>query len=129
MPTCVKIKRKHRKICIGELEDRIQIYDRSISPGTQDSPRFGENFVQDSEVWAMLETKQGYSIFDSTGTERKIDHIFGINYDASITSEKWVRFESENYDILKVEDLDRRHEFLLLYCNLKGDSSRAANLL
>lgn len=128
MPTCIKIKRKKKQPCIGDMDTQMTIYDRNITPGTALSPDFDEVFSGAATAWALVDTVNGLSVFDSTNTEVKVSHSFVINYDVDITAENWVRLNDKNYDIITTENLQERGEFLVLYCNERGSYTKKVNL-
>lgn len=127
MPKCVKIRRKHRQVCIGDLDTIIALQDRALTP-SESSVDASEVFSNSNpDVWAMMETKLGETIFDGTGTERDVTHRFYIRFLDDITAETWISFNSKRIDILDVENLDERSEFLLLRCTNRGLDTNRAN--
>ena len=121
MSICVKIRGKRRTICIGDLDKEIYLADRAITPPVFGSNDFTETFTANTDpTWAMLETVNGKTWFDGVETEEKITHKFYIVYDENITAEWWILFENKYIDILNVEDLEERHEWMLLTCTERG---------
>jgi SPP1 family predicted phage head-tail adaptor len=88
---------------------------------------FGENFDSGKTVWAALKTTQGREMFYTTNMDEAVSHIFYVRWYDTLTSDLWVRFNGENYDIVQVENLDERDQFAALYCNVRGDSTDAVN--
>lgn len=126
MPKCVKIQKPLRKVCSGDMRDKITIQVRAIKPPV-DGVDFSEVFNQDKTLWSMLETKSGVEIFDGTNLKGVATHYFYIRYICNFTAEKWLKFKEEYYDILDVQNLDGRNEFLLLRCALRGTTTNPAN--
>lgn len=127
MPRCVKLKRKKRQVCIGDLNITITLQNRAITPplsGVDATETFTDS---NPDIWAKLETGRGQTIFDGTNTEVDITHIFTIRFISGITAETWISFESQRFDILDVEDLEERHEFMILRCTNKGTDSNLVN--
>lgn len=128
MPQCVKIRKKKRQACVGDMRDRIIIQDRDIVPPVGDSVDLTELFSGDQPVWAGINTVSGETIFDGTGTERDVTHRLITRYIEGVTSENWILTEGdERLDILDVENLDERSEYMLLRCTNRGTSSNAAS--
>lgn len=127
MSVCVKIKGKKRRLCVGDLDRQITLSDRAITTTNVANPEFGEDFSSPNEVWAMLETKDGVKVFDGANIERRATHLFYIRYIADMTQEKFVFFEGNIYDILNTQDLEERHEWILLKCALTGDENKASS--
>ena len=124
MPICQKIKRKHRKVAIGDLSELITLQNRNIVEPLFGEPDFDEEFSGDLEVWAAVTTVNGKTFFDNVGTEgglqSDISHELFIKYESTVTAETWVILGLNRLDILKVEDLDGRNEFMRLTCIDRG---------
>lgn len=127
MPKCISIKKPDRKICAGDLRDKIVIQVRTITPPATSGVDFTEAFSSDATVWSMVETKMGVEIFNGTSLKGVATHYFYIRYRADLTAESWLKFNSKYYDILDVQNLDERNEFLLLRCSLRGTTANLAN--
>lgn len=120
MPDCTFIKRKHRKICIGDLDNLIKLQSRDIVAPVFDDVDFDEDFQDNSEVWAKIETHTGKTIFNGINTDFNITHDITIRFDSSVTTETWIEFDSRKFDIMMTEDLEERKEWLLLSCTVRG---------
>lgn len=126
MPVCKKIRGQRRKVCIGDLDRLIDIKDRNIQePGNiDDSNRyyFTEAFTEgvNPQAWAMRISVDGKTIFDGQNIEQVVTDEFYIRYDANITAEFWIEDDGDRFDILNVENLDGRKEFMKLVCTDRG---------
>lgn len=127
MPICKKIRRINRKVCIGDMTEQIELNTRSITPPTFGGVDFDEDFVIASTVFAMLKTKIGASVFDQSNTERTVTHFFYIRFDSTVTAETWITFKGNLYDIIDVENLDGRSEFMLLRSVIRGPNTVETN--
>jgi len=127
MSICIKIDGKKRNICIGDLDKRINLFSRSIKAPTNSSVDFDEEFVKEYEKWAMIHTTRGAELFDGVSLTNAFTHKIYIRYEEGITQEDWIEFNNDKYDIVDVEDLEERHEFLLLKCKIRGDKDTLAN--
>ena len=134
MSTCVKIKGKKRNLCAGDLDKIITINNRKIAPPTTDDDTdYSEDFTQvnfDDTLAMVLTTKKGTLFFgNDTNVDRTIDIEFYIYFLSGIVDVAgiWIEFEGSNYDLLAVEDLDKRHEVLRLICSERGPSDKAVN--
>jgi len=135
MATCVKIKGKRRKVCIGDLDRLVRLENRAITPpenGIDYTETFTKKQISGSpippgDVWAMIESVSGETVFDSTNIERDVTHRIYIRFDEGVTAQTWILFEGTRFNILDVEDLDLRHEFLLLRCTVRGTSAKSNN--
>lgn len=120
MPSCQFIKRKHRKICIGDLDTLIKLQSRDIVSPVFGDVDFDEDFQDTSEVWALIKTQTGKTVFDGVDTDFNITHGMTIRFDPSVTTETWVELDSRKFDIMMLENLEERNEFLLLFCTVRG---------
>ena len=127
MPKCQKIQRKKRQICIGDMNEQILLQDRGIGEPFFGSVDFSEDFTNNDKVWAAINTVSGKTFFDGVGEEILITHEFLIRYDASVSAETWISWNSRRFDILTTEDYDERKEFMKLICTDRGLSSNDAS--
>lgn len=127
MPKCVQIQKPLQKVCSGDMRDKIIIQVRAITaPGN--GVDFTETLNQDKTVWSAIKTVKGVEIFDNTNMSLGFaTHYFYIRYIKNINKDKYLTFENNYYTIIDVQDLDERHEFLLLRCNLRGSVSNTVN--
>jgi len=127
MPRCVRLKRKHRKVCVGDLNNTITLQNRDIT-----APQSGfdatESFTTNTlDAWAKIETSRGETVFDGVDTEVDVTHVFTIRWLSGITAETWILFDGERFDILDTQDLEERNEWLIMKCTNKGTTANAAN--
>jgi len=129
MPVCKTIRRRHRKICIGDLDNLVKLQNRSLtapSSGVDATEEFTD-FQANPNVYALMETVNGKEFFDGIGTVINITHNIYIGFITGVTAETWIEFDGRRFDILDVEDLDERKEFLRLICNDRGDKLKVAS--
>lgn len=125
MPKCVKIRGQRREVCIGDLDKLVTLQDRTLTAPTSGVDA-SEGFGNDNAVWSMIITKTGDTFFDGVSTEIDITHWIYIRFISTVTAETWIDFESKRYDILDVENLDQRSDFMKLRCNNRGDKAKLA---
>jgi SPP1 family predicted phage head-tail adaptor len=127
MPVCQKLRSRIRKPCLGDLNTEITLQSRSITPSATVSIDFTETFTGLATVWASIKTVRGKTEFDGANVEREITHEFIARFLSGIDTETWVLFEGIRYDIIKTEDLEERHEFMLLMCSKLGPDTIPVN--
>lgn len=127
MSSCTKIKGRNRQICIGDMQHRIKLQSRSLSQPFFEDVDFDENFQDQSEVWAMINTVSGKTLFDGVNQDINITHEVYIMYDLSVTAETWIEYDGRRFDILKVENLDERKQFMRLICSERGANTYEAS--
>lgn len=119
MARCSTIKFNQRKICLGDLNKRVILQNRDITPPLYGSVDFDENFTNTATVWAAVKTVSGKTFFDGVN-DRAITHEIYIRYDATVTAETWIEYNNKRIDILNVENLEENDEYLKLICNERG---------
>lgn len=124
MSHCKKIRIPKRRYCAGDLNKRITIQNRTIV--APDDVDYDEDFQKELVVFAGVKTLIGVEIFDQNNVPTNASHDFIIHYRAGITAENWVLFENNRYDILKVENLEERNEWLRLRSTLRGSDTKAS---
>lgn len=124
---CRPIKTKPFRVCSGDLKHRITLNTRAITTPTADSVDFGEQFTLEQNVYAMIETANGETVFDQTNIEKVITHKFYIRYISNLTFEDWIVFKGKYYDILTVENLNEENRFMLLNACLRGAVLKPVN--
>lgn len=127
MPKCVPLRRKKRQPCLGDMDEVILLQDRALKPPVSGVDATEQFTTADADIWALVETVSGETMFDDTNTERDVTHKFIICFLTGITAETWISFNGDRLDILGVEDLEERHEFLLLRASNRGVDTNRAN--
>lgn len=127
MPRCINIQRKHRKLCVGDLNDEIQVLDRAMVAPTFDTPDFDISFSEIEGIFASVNTVAGRTMFDGTNTEVDVTHEFGVYFDTRFTAEDFVLFDGRYFRILKVEDYEERKEWNWLVCSERGTTVNQSN--
>jgi SPP1 family predicted phage head-tail adaptor len=128
MSNCTKIGRPKREVCIGSMSNKITLYVRKIAAPDFNDIDYGETLEEPRQVWAMVKTSRGETVFDKANLEQDITHRFYIRYISDVTFQDWLLFKDRYYNIVDVENLENRDEFLLLRCNLRGDKNTNVNL-
>lgn len=141
MATCKKIKRTSTRVCIGSLNRKVRILARAITPPSGSSAAganvdFGENFTDfvPREIWGMLNTLDGKTIFDETNQTRKVvTHEAFIRFIPNVTFEEWLDIQRigsstiDTYNILKVENYEEANKFYRFACSIRGVSTKEVN--
>lgn len=131
MATCEKIRAKRRKICVGDLTRRVQIYRRSLQPVTQSSDgQVSQGYELVAEPYAMIESRNAITTFDGITISDIEAYRIYVRFDSRIkySDDLYVRLNGENIQIRAVENLDARNEFVALVCVNQGDETRAGAL-
>lgn len=130
MSNCTTIRKRKRRVCLGDLVDVITLHNREIETPAFNTVDFDETFTpinlaQPTRL-SMINTVTGKTYFDGVNTEYAVTHEIYIVYDPQVTSATWLEFEGRRIDILNVEDFEERHEFMLLTCNERGRATQEA---
>lgn len=87
-------------------------------------------FSEAADVWAMIETARGVTMFDRMNVERVLSHRIYLYFDQRVidaVDDIWVRFNGNLLDIIDAQDFEGRGEFLELSCSFKGSDSVKGN--
>lgn len=135
MATCDSIKISNKKVCIGDLIHRIDIQERAKTFSDFDNVDVTETFTTIKSTWAAITVSKGYQSFNAVGTNsdtslNSYTHIFYIRYDKnlSISSENWIKYKEDEYNIISIQNLDERNRFFVLFAVKKGIDTKEANL-
>lgn len=128
MPECKKIRTKKRQVCTGDLMHETKLYDRTISRDNDGNVDYILTFENEVFAWSAIDTlSKGQDVFDGANLLGVATHIFYIRHIEGLTAEKWIQFDNRNFDILTVENLDERKDFMALYCNERGSKDNLTN--
>lgn len=129
MARCETVKIRRRSVCIGDMVHRITLQGRAL---TATSAGGVVEFDEGEVVWAAINTlPPGTVIFDGVN-DRGASHDFYIRYMPGVTAETWILYDEgdgvSRFDILYVENLDARAEFMRLRANKRGLASKEVNV-
>jgi len=130
MAKCVKLQRTKTQVCTGNLDKLIEIYQRDIEPPLNSfiaDPDYTETFTLLYTVWSMIQTPKGKVIFDDVGTEKRITNVFYTRYLPDITSQNWIVYNGQRYDIERVKNLEENNLYLEIATIIRGDDTKAAS--
>ena len=126
--SCGFIRKKKKGICIGDLDKRITIQVRYLTPPEDSGVDYSQKSLDYKTVWASLETTRGEQLFDGVNINNAFTHIFYIRYICNVSFENWVEYCGNKYDIIDTEDYDEKNEFIALRCTKRGAKTSNANL-
>jgi len=110
------ISSKDTKLCIGSMGYRIEIQKRNVQyKGTKSEYSFTTSWT----VWADIETRSGVDKFSGIVVEDSITHIFKIRSISGLTSEYWVNWNDQRFEIQSIETLNEG-SYMLLYSKNTG---------
>lgn len=132
MTRCVKVQRRRTRACIGELTERLFVENREIIGPVFGGADLGFQFTahnEATEVWAIVETTQGTTLFDDVaGLDRVVTHHVIIRFLPGISAETWLRLDDgRRLDILSVANIDERSEFLEILAAESGLNTQAGS--
>lgn len=129
MAICKKIRIKKRELCIGDLKHSVEFLNRPINTPTSGSVDYSLPFTPlvGAPIKAALETPEGVFVFDGTNQDRAVSHIWYVRFFAAITTEIWLKFDGNLFDLLKVNNMEERGKWLKIMSNLRGPDTRKPN--
>ena len=130
MAKCVNITPKRKKLCVGALRNKIEVYDRDlVGVSIKGEQAHSEDYTLLTSMFASIETKKGGATQTLDGVvidpELIVTHFFITRFLSTITAEHFVVFNNLVYKILKVENIDEANLWLRLSANLRGDFTKA----
>ena len=105
-------RRKRRTIALGDLSQKIDIQTRTLESNFSPNRDDTNVFTLYKQIWACVNTLNGSAIFDGINWRRHYTHEIFIRYRSDITEEHWVNYKNKRYDIVSVENLDERDDWL-----------------
>lgn len=127
MTVCKRINITKKKICIGDLKKRVIVQTRAIVP--PEGVDYSQLITDLKTVWAAIQTSKGSEIFDGTNVIGVATHFFYIRKIDNVTFENFVEYNSKEYRILDVQNVDEDDLFLLLRCTERGIKTKDSNKL
>ena len=120
------VRRGRRKLCVGDLRDRICLQKRTLTEPAFGDAEAGEEF-EGTEVWALIKTSVGKALFDGVNQDVNVTHEVAIRYDPEVTATTWIELgDGTRLDVVNVEDLEERHEYQWLRCTERGSRDKGA---
>jgi SPP1 family predicted phage head-tail adaptor len=122
-----RVEPKRKKVPIGKMKHKIQIFNKDISSPFGNSIDFGQDLTPVASPYVMIRTITPKEIFDGVNLVGTATHEFHTRYNANITSEMWIMYDNKFYDIISIQDDDGYKEFMILNVNERGSSSIVVN--
>jgi SPP1 family predicted phage head-tail adaptor len=107
----------------GELKHRIDIQQEVQKTDAE------ENLVYDtynnpdmetadflSDVWVSMITTGGREFYAAQKLHAETSAVFKMRYQPGVTTKMWVMYGSRRFDILSVNNVNEKFEWLLLSC-------------
>lgn len=135
----LKVRRRpSRSPQVGDMRERIAIYERKMAPPAFGDAAFQENLVLIATIWASLETNKGDKVFNQVNLANETAYVFRSRYtkleidppDDNVPDPQArhiITHKGSNYRIRTVQDLDKRKRFLQINCTLLGDATVEVN--
>jgi SPP1 family predicted phage head-tail adaptor len=127
MAVCKVKQRTHKRVCIGSLNHKIEIYVRSIKAPAKGSVDFSDNFTLKKKVWAMVDTVSGETRFNASNIEMVVTHHFYIRYIPNVDIVDVILHGGLRYKIVNVENLNNENYFLVIKASDRGDATLPVN--
>lgn len=134
MGSCKNISPTKRKVCVGALRSQVGLYSRDLTSPAYDSQDNRQTYTLVETLPAATQTVNGIDIFDgvdksgSDGIPTTATVLFFVRYRTDITAENFLQHDGVNFQILRVESLDLRREYLKIYAAPRGDLTLEAAL-
>lgn len=100
---------------IGKLRHRVTIL-RKKEMETFESFTSLTTYTEVATIWANIESTKGLVRFDTKQVGEEITHKITIRNYPLITTENWLQFRNQKFNIRFVMDADERRQYLELLC-------------
>lgn len=131
MSTCEYIRFNKPKICIGDLNKRIELLKKALVPSQSENvygtDNYDYDYQLDATVWAAIKNIKGDVILDSVSPDDLPTHWFYIRYLVNIDNDYRIRFRNEEYKILDVTNLLEDNVYLQIKTVKTGNISKVAS--
>jgi SPP1 family predicted phage head-tail adaptor len=126
---CTSFKRNTNKVCIGDLNRRIEIQTSYISPDNSPNSVATATFTTIATVWAMIKTNPTNSFIDGVNTIGGFNTDFYIRYSSSIDFEQqlWVLYDGNRFKITGINNIDKQDNIVNLRSTEAGSASITVN--
>lgn len=125
---CNKININTKSIvCTGDLRYPITIYMRSIK--TPQNVDFGFDLSNFKVVKAGVNIVGDTSNVGGSNINDNSTHIFYIRYDADASNAYLIKYIDKYYNVVSIQDVDFRRNFLRLNTTETGTTNNEVNLV
>ena len=131
MAICSRKRFPREKLCTGDLDKLLDIYERRVVPTLigNSEPNIELSLV--IQLWCAIETPRGTSYFNDVNTEEVPTHIFYILNNPELpnieTSNHFVLFDSRWFRILDVRNMDEDSYYQVIRTVETGEMTEAAS--
>lgn len=119
------VQRRRVKIPIGDLRDPVIVHETTSRPKRGGSTE--KVFTPIVTLWMKIETL-GPSThdFNDVNIGQGPTHQFSCRWSAKISAENFLGFRGRYFEILSIEDIDERCEYLIMRCRETGSITKGA---
>lgn len=130
MPSRGVLKRKHKKVAIGDLRTRLDIYTTNMVSRPEGDARMLE--TKEKTVWCKVETVSqrnleiarvnafGGNVLDIS------THVFTVRKSVAINGERLLGIDTQRFRVITTEHVQEAGEYLIVQAALLGDVSQGA---
>lgn len=109
------------------MDRRVTLHSRDIKAPGFDEAVFGVEYEPIGEVWASVKTINGATRWNGVSRDEALTHSVGIRFLSEAMGPIWVELDTGEFlRTVDQQDLDERHEYILLDCTHRGPAREAA---
>jgi head-tail adaptor len=129
MTQCKSIKSQKKRICISDLNKKIEIqtsyFQNSDAPNTDS----GLIFNTILNPWSLVKTRGNINYNNGVNSENSITHLFYIRYNSSLdfTQELFVRYDNRIFKVNTIENIGEENKYFVLYAIERGEEGKKAS--
>ncbi len=118
------VRRPNRTLCLGDLKEQIILHTRDLTEPEYGEVDATEDFNPIKSVWAAIKTTSGKAFFAGVHGDVSVTHEISIRYRDDVSAETWIELKTGSLlDIVAVENLEERDEWLKLQCSERGSKA------
>ncbi len=116
------------------MRAQVKLYSRALTSPAFDSEENRQTYTLVETLPAAVQTVNGIDIFDDVeksgpdGVPVTATILFFIRFRTDVTAENFLQHDGVNYQILRVESIDLRKEFMKIFAAARGDLNLQAAL-
>ena len=133
MSRCNFIRFDTPKICIADLNKRVQLVKRAIVAPVGQSIYQNNTPLENTydfelvaTLWAAVKNIKGDAILDGVATNDIPTHWFYTRYRTDVTNDNWLILNGYYYRIMQVQNMMEDNTYLQIKCLKTGETTKGA---
>jgi head-tail adaptor len=123
------IKSQKKKICISDLNKKIEIQTSSFQNSDAPNTDSGLVFNTIATPYAMIKTINNINYNNGVNADSSITHLFYIRFNSSLNffQELFVRYDNRIFNIESIENIGEENKYFMLSAVERGREDKEAS--